>query len=114
MRTVWDIIKAPVITEKALVADIVPRNRRGSAFGWYNLAIGLGLGVHPQSEGFTRLQEWDFENTPPEAYPLLLNYLSSAQPSYTLGRPSRPPLPGPHPGRPPGSPLSISHRLLPA
>jgi alpha,alpha-trehalose phosphorylase len=32
------------------------------------------LGVHQQSEGFTRLQEWDFENTPPEAYPLLLNY----------------------------------------
>jgi MFS family permease len=29
-------------TEKALVADIVPRGRRGSAFGWYNLAIGLG------------------------------------------------------------------------
>lgn len=28
-------------TEKALVADIVPRARRGSAFGWYNLAIGL-------------------------------------------------------------------------
>jgi MFS family permease len=29
-------------TEKALVADIVPRAKRGSAFGWYNLAIGLG------------------------------------------------------------------------
>ena len=29
-------------SEKALVADIVPRSRRGSAFGWYNLAIGLG------------------------------------------------------------------------
>ena len=29
-------------TEKALVADIVPRARRGFAFGWYNLAIGLG------------------------------------------------------------------------
>ncbi|MDQ6691046.1 MAG: MFS transporter [Gemmatimonadota bacterium] len=29
-------------TEKALVADIVPSTRRGSAFGWYNLAIGLG------------------------------------------------------------------------
>jgi MFS family permease len=29
-------------TEKALVADIVPRVRRGTAFGWYNLAIGLG------------------------------------------------------------------------
>ncbi len=29
-------------TEKALVADLVPAARRGSAFGWYNLAIGLG------------------------------------------------------------------------
>jgi MFS family permease len=29
-------------TEKALVADIVPKQKRGVAFGWYNLAIGLG------------------------------------------------------------------------
>jgi MFS family permease len=29
-------------TERALVADIVPSTRRGSAYGWYNLAIGLG------------------------------------------------------------------------
>jgi MFS family permease len=28
--------------EKALVADLVPPGRRGAAFGWYNLAIGLG------------------------------------------------------------------------
>ena len=28
--------------EKALVADLVPPEQRGSAFGWYNLAIGLG------------------------------------------------------------------------
>ena len=28
--------------ERALVADIVPASRRGAAFGWYNLAIGLG------------------------------------------------------------------------
>ena len=27
--------------EKALVADLVPAARRGTAFGWYNLAIGL-------------------------------------------------------------------------
>ena len=27
--------------EKALVADLVPPTRRGAAFGWYNLAIGL-------------------------------------------------------------------------
>ena len=32
------------------------------------------LGVHEQSEGFTRLQEWDFDRTPPEEYPLLLHY----------------------------------------
>jgi MFS family permease len=28
--------------EKALVTDLVPANRRGAAFGWYNLALGLG------------------------------------------------------------------------
>jgi len=28
--------------EKALVADLVPADRRGAAFGFYNLAIGLG------------------------------------------------------------------------
>jgi alpha,alpha-trehalose phosphorylase len=32
------------------------------------------LGVHPQSEGFTRHQVWDFENTKPEQYPLLLHF----------------------------------------
>jgi MFS family permease len=30
-------------TERALVADIVPPERRGSAFGWYHLAVGLGM-----------------------------------------------------------------------
>jgi alpha,alpha-trehalose phosphorylase len=32
------------------------------------------LGVHAQSEGFTRHQEWDFESTTPEQYPLLLHF----------------------------------------
>lgn len=32
------------------------------------------LGVHPQSERFTEHDEWDFEGTPPERYPLLLHY----------------------------------------
>lgn len=32
------------------------------------------LGVHPQSEGFTRHGEWDFAGTPPEKYPLLLHF----------------------------------------
>ena len=29
-------------TEKAMIADLVPGGRRGIAFGWYNLAIGIG------------------------------------------------------------------------
>ncbi|WP_261561521.1 glycoside hydrolase family 65 protein [Frankia tisae] len=32
------------------------------------------LGVHPQSEGFTEHQVWDFEHTTPEQYPLLLHF----------------------------------------
>ncbi len=32
------------------------------------------LGVHPQSEGFTHHEVWDFAATPPEDYPLLLHY----------------------------------------
>jgi len=32
------------------------------------------LGVHPQSEGFTSHQVWDFENTVEEQYPLLLHF----------------------------------------
>ena len=32
------------------------------------------LGVHPQSEGFTAHQVWDFAATAPEQYPLLLHF----------------------------------------
>ncbi|MER8183508.1 glycosyl hydrolase family 65 protein [Kitasatospora sp. NPDC094015] len=32
------------------------------------------LGVHPQADGFTDHQVWDFEGTPREKYPLLLHY----------------------------------------
>ena len=31
-------------------------------------------GVHMQSDAFTHHEEWDFEDTPPEKYPLLLHY----------------------------------------
>lgn len=46
--------------EKALVADIVPANRRGAAFGWFNLAIGLG--ALPASLIFGSL--WDSAGAP--------------------------------------------------
>ncbi len=32
------------------------------------------LGVHPQAERFTKHQVWDFANTGPDKYPLLLNF----------------------------------------
>jgi alpha,alpha-trehalose phosphorylase len=32
------------------------------------------LGVHPQAEGFTEHEVWNFDATPPENYPLLLHY----------------------------------------
>ncbi|MFI7023025.1 glycoside hydrolase family 65 protein [Micromonospora sp. NPDC049900] len=32
------------------------------------------IDVHQQVEGFTRLQEWDFVDTPSDKYPLLLHY----------------------------------------
>ncbi|MGI9023970.1 MAG: glycoside hydrolase family 65 protein [Acidimicrobiales bacterium] len=32
------------------------------------------LGVHPQAEGFTEHQPWDFENTADDQYPLLLHF----------------------------------------
>jgi len=32
------------------------------------------LGVHPQAEGFTTYQVWDFEHTKPEEYPLFLHF----------------------------------------
>jgi alpha,alpha-trehalose phosphorylase len=33
-----------------------------------------GRRIHPQAEGFTAHQAWNFETTPPEHYPLLLHY----------------------------------------
>ena len=47
-------------TEKALVADLVPKERRGAAFGWFNLAIGLG--ALPASLIFGAI--WDWKGAP--------------------------------------------------
>jgi MFS family permease len=47
-------------TERALVADVVGAERRGSAFGWYHLAIGVG--TFPASFIFGVL--WDRAGAP--------------------------------------------------
>jgi MFS family permease len=47
-------------TERALVADLVPLARRGTAYGWYNLTIGIG--ALPASLIFGEL--WDHYGSP--------------------------------------------------
>ncbi|MBV8217434.1 MAG: glycoside hydrolase family 65 protein [Solirubrobacterales bacterium] len=50
------------------------------AASWRDAADGMlipydeSLGVHPQSEGFTEHQVWDFDSTPAENYPLMFHY----------------------------------------
>jgi alpha,alpha-trehalose phosphorylase len=50
------------------------------AAGWRDAARDMvvpwdeALGVHPQSEGFTDHQVWDFAGTKPDQYPLLLHF----------------------------------------
>jgi alpha,alpha-trehalose phosphorylase len=50
------------------------------AASWRDAAKGMvvpydaELGVHPQSAGFTGHQEWDFEATPADHYPLMLHF----------------------------------------
>ncbi len=70
-------------------ADAVARHPRHAAeFGadleeaaaWRDAAEDMivpwddALGVHPQSEGFTDHQTWDFAHTDPDQYPLLLHF----------------------------------------
>jgi alpha,alpha-trehalose phosphorylase len=70
-------------------AEAVGRDPRGAAAlgvdpeetaAWRDAARAVvipwddALGVHSQSEGFTRHQVWDFENTRPDQYPLLMHF----------------------------------------
>ncbi|MDQ3889147.1 MAG: family 65 glycosyl hydrolase [Actinomycetota bacterium] len=70
-------------------ADLAVRHPRRSAdlgvdqeeaASWRNAADSMvipyddELGVTAQAEGFTRYRPWDFERTPPDDYPLLLNF----------------------------------------
>ena len=73
----------------AAAAELTARNPRRAddlavtpeeAAGWRDAAANMvvvwddRLGVHPQSEGFTNHQLWDFDGTGAEQYPLLLHF----------------------------------------
>src|SRR4029453_4659453 len=70
-------------------ADAVARHPRHAAelgadleeaAAWRDAAADMvipwddALGVHPQSEGFSDHEMWDFANTRPDQYPLLLHF----------------------------------------
>ena len=46
---------------------------KASADNMY-IPVDERLGIHPQDESFLDKKRWDFENTPPEKYPLLLAF----------------------------------------
>ncbi|MDQ6830279.1 MAG: MFS transporter [Gemmatimonadota bacterium] len=81
--------------EKALVTDVVPVSRRGVAFGWYNLA--LGLGALPASLIFGAI--WDGAGAPTAfAFGALMALLASV--GMLLVAPPRTPSPSPPPPTP--------------
>jgi alpha,alpha-trehalose phosphorylase len=72
-----------------LAADAVDRHPHRAAelgvdpketAGWRDAAQAIlipfdeQLGVHPQAEGFAEHEPWDFEDTAPEQYPLMLHF----------------------------------------
>ncbi len=86
-----DNVYTNLLAQKNLrgAADAVARHpRQAAALGadleeaaaWRDAAQDIvvpwdeALGVHPQSEGFTDHQTWDFAHTAPEQYPLLLHF----------------------------------------
>ena len=88
---VKDNLYTNVMAQRNLIAaaDAVARHpERASEFGvtdeevkeWQVAAAAMHvaydeeLRVHQQCDGFTRLQEWDFEGTLPAKYPLLLHF----------------------------------------
>jgi MFS family permease len=61
--TLWALVAAYGVVfgltegvEKALVADLVPASRRGTAFGWYHAT--LGVAALPASVLFGALWQW--------------------------------------------------------
>ncbi|HWB34555.1 MAG TPA: family 65 glycosyl hydrolase, partial [Rugosimonospora sp.] len=67
------VVRYPDVAYKLAVGDEEAADWRDAAAA-IAIPYDAELDVHEQCEGFTRLQEWDFATTPPEAYPLLINY----------------------------------------
>jgi alpha,alpha-trehalose phosphorylase len=75
-----NLLCAAELAEKLPAAAASLGVSREEAASWRDAAASMyipydsRLGVHPQHEGFTDYARWDFAETPPEKYPLLLHY----------------------------------------
>jgi alpha,alpha-trehalose phosphorylase len=67
------VIRHPDLASK-LGADVEEAASWRDAADDIVLPYDEGLGVHCQSEGFTRHERWDFDRTPDDNYPLMLHY----------------------------------------
>jgi alpha,alpha-trehalose phosphorylase len=65
--------RQPEVAERLTVTDEEMASWRDAATAML-VPYDERRGVHPQSERFTEHARWDFAHTPPEKYPLLLNY----------------------------------------
>ena len=74
LRAAADAIERhPELAQPLEVDDDEAASWRSAAEAMF-IPYDESLGVHPQAEGFTEHEEWDFDSTPPENYPLLLHY----------------------------------------
>ncbi len=61
------------LVRRVQLAEGEPQRWAAAADSMY-LPYDDALGIHPQDDNFLELERWDFENTPPDNYPLLLHY----------------------------------------
>lgn len=74
LRAAADIATRHSPVAKALGVDDEEIASWRSAAAAMAIPYDQQLGVHPQSESFTRYRAWDFANTPEDQYPLLLYF----------------------------------------
>jgi alpha,alpha-trehalose phosphorylase len=74
LRAAADAVERhPDVAKRLVVHDEEAASWRDAAQTIF-IPYDESLEVHPQAEGFTQHDVWDFDSTPPENYPLLLNY----------------------------------------
>jgi alpha,alpha-trehalose phosphorylase len=82
LRYAADTVETMCREDKAAFSELAERTglRPGETNAWRRAADKMyvpydgTLGIHPQDDSFLDKELWDFENTAPEDYPLLLHY----------------------------------------